>query len=62
MLRAAARWCKRRCRCLCNLWRVPNTAWLESSPGEWSPVVIRDGAFQSDTSSMPSFSRGMRQM
>eukprot|EP00973_Karenia_brevis_P024635 3398937-Karenia_brevis.AAC.1 len=62
MLRGTARWCKGHCRFLCNLWKVPNVAWVERAPGEWSPLHVHDGAFQGDTSSIPSFSRGMRLM
>ena len=62
MLRSAAKWCKGHCRFLCNIWRVPNVAWIESAPGQWTPISVRDGAFQGDTSSTPSFSRAMRMM
>ena len=62
MLRGAARWCPAHCRFLHALWSVPNIAWVESAPGEWAPITVKDGAFQGDTSSTPSFSRGMRAM
>ena len=62
MLKGSAKWCKGHCRFLCNLWRVRNAAWIEHARGDWRPVDVLDVAFQGNTSSTPSFSRGMRLM
>lgn len=60
MLDGTARWCPAHARFLCALWQVPNVAWLETRPGIWEPVEVADGTAQGDTSSTPSYSRGLR--
>ena len=62
MLTSSAEWCKAHCRFLCTVWKQPNKAWVETAAGVWEQLSVMDGAFQGDTSSSPSFSRGMRKL
>ena len=62
MLEGTAQWCPEHARFLCAVWQGPKVAWVEIAAGKWELVEVVDGTAQGDTSSTPSYSRGLRRV
>ena len=60
MLEGTLRWCPKHAPFLAAQWRAESTAWVETGPGKWEKLAIKEGTAQGDTASTPAFSRGLR--